>query len=91
MMTVQVRRGAVTCLDLMVQLHCYLDSEIGEKEWRDVRDGRRSAMKEAYKQRTGRRYSSSARMKRVDYLLGQTTFKRIVPEYGDSTWLLQTC
>ena len=90
--TVEVCRGAVTCMDLMVQLHYYFDGEIGEEEWRDVRGGRRTAMKKAYKQRTGRAYSASARMKRVDYLLGRTMFERIVPQYGDSTqWLLQTC
>ena len=92
MIMVEVCKGAVTCLDLMVQLHHYFDGEIVEEEWQDVRGGRRSAMKKAYKQRTGPAYSASAHMKRVDYLLGRTMFERIVPQYGDSTqWLLQTC
>ena len=88
---VHTRTGAVTCLDLMVQLHCFFEEEMERGEWRSVRGVRRSEMKKAYERRTGFAYSGSARMKRVDYLLGRTRFKRIVPEYdGDSTWLLQT-
>ena len=82
--------GAVTCLDLMVQLHRFFEGEIGREEWRVVGGAMKSVMKKAYERRTGFAYSGSARMKMVDYLLGQTTFKRIIPEYGDSTWLLQT-
>ena len=87
---VHARNGAVTCLDLMAQLHYFFEEEMGREEWQGVRGTMRSAMKKAYERRTGRAYSTSARMKRVDYLLGQTTFKRIVSEYEDSTWLLQT-
>ena len=83
--------GAVTCLDLMVQLHRFFEGEMRREEWRGVGGAMRSAMKEAYERRTGFAYSGSARMKRVDYLLGRTTFKRIVPQDGESMWLLQTC
>ena len=89
--TVHTCNGAVTCLDMMVQLHSFFEGEMGEEEWQGVEGEKRSGMKKAYKRRMGRAYSSSARMKRVDCFLGWTTFKRIVPEYGDSTLLLQTC
>ena len=88
--TVHGRNGAVTCRDLMMQLHCFFEGEMGAEEWRGVGGTMRSAMKEAYERRTGFAYSGSARMKRVDGLLGKTMFKRIVPQYGDSMWLLQT-
>ena len=89
--TVHTRSGAVTCLDLMMQLHCFFEGEMGRGEWRGVEGAMRSAMKKAYERRTGFAYSGSARMKRVDYLLGRTTFKRIIPECGESMFLLQTC
>ena len=89
--TLHTRNGAVTCHDLMVQLHSFFEGEMGEEEWQGVRGEKRSAMKKAYERRTGCAYSTSARMERVDYLLGRTTFKRLVPEYEDSTLLLQTC
>ena len=93
MITVHSRtNGAVTCLDLIEQLHRFFEEEIGREEWWGVRVGTKgSAMKKAYERRTGRAYSASARMKKVDYFLGQTMFKRIVPKYEDLTWLLQTC
>ena len=84
--------GTITCLDLIMQLHWFFEQEIESEEWRSVRTRtKRSAMKEAYERRAGGAYSASARMKRVDYFLGQTMFKRIVPKYEDLTWLLQTC
>ena len=80
----------VTCLDLMVQLHRFFQGNLGGEEWQGVRGAKKSAMKEAYRRRTGRAYSASARMKRIDYFLGQTTFKRIVPGHEDLTLLLET-
>lgn len=87
-------RSGITCMDLLVQLHRYFDQPISSDTWRRVRDSRRDAMKAAYKRRTGREYNSqSARMKVVDYLLGQSRFKCVIPEHSnatESTWLLQT-
>ena len=70
--------------------HLAYNFKVGREEWRGVRT-KRSAMKEAYERRMERAYSASARMKKADYFLGRTMFKRIVPKYEDFTWLLQTC
>ena len=87
---VHTRNGAVTCFELIAQLHHFFQGELGREEWQGVGGERRHAMKTAYQRRTGHRYSESVRMKRVDYLLGKTKFESIVPVHGDMTLLLQT-
>lgn len=61
----------MTCLDLMVKLYSFFQGEMEREEWRGVRGAMRNAVKEAYERHTRFAYSGSARMKRLDYLLGQ--------------------
>ena len=78
----------------MAQLHRFFNEPVSGEEWRAVRGSQRELVKAAYERRTGRMYDrTSARLKKVDYLLGRSVFKCLVPKQNDasgSTWLLQT-
>ena len=87
-------RNLITCSDVLTQLHQYFSQPLHHDDWQRVQDPQqRRAMKAAFNRRT--EYSRDQRpcMRLVDYLEGQTVFKRLIPQRGNlsrSTWTLQT-